>query len=122
MILLDRRRYDAGHTDAVTAHGHVARHALRVEHRGVHRFAVLGAELKYLPDLDPASHGQRCSGRAGVAVDGIAQVCDLRERDIAIPVDAGEVVTLAIGATDEVGHGGNGLVDNDRNAQVDRAE
>ena len=52
VVLLDRRRDHARYPDAVSPWPG-ARCCLFVQHREIHRFAVLAAELEDVPDLDP---------------------------------------------------------------------
>ena len=65
MVLFDGGSYDAGHTNPVASHWHVARRAFRVEYRHVHGFAVLGAELEDLANLDATGDRQRLPCRSG---------------------------------------------------------
>jgi len=68
VILLDGRRHDARHTNAIAAHEHGHGLALLVEHGGIHGLAVLAAELEDVADLDAARDAERAlAGRARVA-------------------------------------------------------
>jgi len=74
VILLDGRGDDARHTNAITAMSICTRHRL-IEHRGVHRGAVLASELKDVADLD-AAHDLECAVPGGTRIAGhhIAQI------------------------------------------------
>src|SRR5690606_32484852 len=93
MVLLDRRGYDTGHTDAVAAPLHGPGLALGIEHGRAHRAAVLVAELEDLPDLYAAGDRERAApAGARVAGDRVTQVRDLGQLRVALPVDAAIVV------------------------------
>ena len=69
----------------------------------LHRLAVLAAELENVTDLDAAHDLERARRRrARVAVDHVAEVRGRGLRQVAAPVDAGEVQVLLVRAADEV--------------------
>ena len=105
VVLFDGGRHDARHADAVTTHGHHHRLALFVEHGGIHRGAVLAAELEDVADLDAAGDAERAlAGGARVARDDVAQVHDFALRQVAAPVHAGEMHVALVRAADEIAH------------------
>ena len=123
MVLLDGGRHDARHADAIAAHQHDRALALLVEHRGVHRLAVLAAELEDVPDLDAAGDAERAPARrAGVAGHDVAQVHRLGFGQVAAPVDAGEVRVALVGAADEVRQVRGRVVGIDLQLEPDGAE
>src|SRR5690606_6348110 len=123
MILLDRRGYDAGHTDAVAAHLHRTGLPFGIEHGRVHRAAVLVAELEDLPDLDAARDRElAAAARARVAGDRVAQIRDFGELRVAFPADAAIVIVRTVRAADEVRERHGVLVDVGRNLEPDRAD
>ena len=106
---------DARDADAVAAHLHQLRLAVLVEEGGVHRLAVLGAELEHVADLDAALDREHALavGR-GIAFDDVADVGHrVGLGQVAAPVDAGEVEALLVGAADEVAHRGHRAVGDD---------
>jgi len=58
----------------------------------------------------------------GVTCHDVADILDAVGRAIALPVDPAQVVTVAIGATDKIGHHCSGTIDNQRDVQVDRTQ
>ena len=111
MVLLDGRRHDARHADAVAAHVHRDVAALFVLDAGLHGLAVLAAELEDVPDLDAAGDRERARAlRAAVAVDDVAQVRGRGFRQVASPVDAREVRIGLVRAADEVRERGGRVV------------
>ena len=126
VVLLDGRAEDARHADAVAAHLHQLRLAGLVEEGGVHRLAVLGAEVEHMADLDAALDGEHALavGRR-VAGDDVADVGhQVGLGQVAAPVDAGEVEVFVVGAADEVVHRGHGAVGHhlDRLLRADRPQ
>lgn len=123
MVLFDGGGDHAGYADAVAAHDQVDRLALFAQDVQLHRFAVLGAKLEDMTDLDAAlDHQGALAVRAGVAFDDIAQVGDLGQRQVALPVHAEVVLVLDVGASGEIAHQGDGAVDDAGDRQVDRAQ
>ena len=123
VILLDGRRDDAGHADAVAAHEHGDRLALLVEDGRLHGLAVELPELEDVADFDAARDLERAiAGRARIARHDVADVHGSRLGQIASPVHAGEVHVLLVGAADEIGELRRGVVDVDRAAKTHRAE
>jgi hypothetical protein len=105
MILFNGRGNDACHTDAVAAHVHRGLPAGFVQHRGAHGLAVFLAEREDVPHLDAARDAELAlAGGRGVTRDDVADVDGGGFRQIATPVDAGEVRIFAVGAADEVRH------------------
>ena len=93
VVLLDRGGDDPGHADAVAAHLHQLRLALRVEIGGTHRLGVHVAQREDVADLDAAQDLERplAVGRR-VAGDDVAQVGDeVGLAAVAAEIDAGEV-------------------------------
>src|SRR5690554_2867041 len=60
MVLFDGRGHNATDADAVTPHGHQHRFAVFVEHSSIHGFAVCGAQLENMANLNTAADSQ-CS-------------------------------------------------------------
>ncbi len=111
MILFNRGRYDARHTDAVTAHQHLHLRAGLVQHRGIHRGAVLASELEYVPHLDAPHDPQAPVARgAGVPRHDIAQVGGQRLGQVPAPVDPGQVGIAFVGTANEIGQRQRGVV------------
>src|SRR5256885_15992226 len=74
-FLFDGRGHDARHTDTVAAHVERGLAARLIEHQRLHGLAVLAAQLEDVTDLDAARDLQpSCAGRAGVALDDVAQI------------------------------------------------
>ena len=72
-----------------------------------------------MTDLDAAlDHQGALAVRAGVAFDDIAQVGDLGQRQVALPVHAEVVLVLDVGASGEIAHQGDGAVDDAGDRQV----
>ena len=116
-------RRDAAHPDPVAAHLEGAGPAALVEAHRVHRFAVLAAELEYVADLDPAADGDDPPAvRARIVLDGIAKVGGRGTREVAPPVDAGEVGLVTVRPADEVRGGGRPMVRDDRRPEPDRPD
>ncbi len=76
-----------------------------------------------MTDFDAALDYQAALAvRAGVASDHVAKVGDLRQRQVALPVQAEIVLVIDVGAGGEVAHQCDGAVDHTRNRQVQRAQ
>ena len=105
MVLLDGGGDHPGHADAVATHEGIHGVALVIQNDRLHGLAVGGAELKYVPDLDPAGDGQGAApiGR-WISLDGVAKVGDHGLGQVTAPVDAGVVAMFGVGATDEIRH------------------
>ena len=99
-----------------------------VEAGGVHRLAVLGAELEDVADLDAAADGKFPAAvalagvGAGVALDHLAQVGADRLGQVAAPVHINKVFAVDVGAADEIGHARRRFVGDDRDLEPDRAD
>ncbi len=123
VVLLDGGGHHARDPDAVAAHGQDLVTAIFALHGRFHRFRVLGAELEDVAHFDAALDQQRAlTVRAGVAFDHVTDVGHLRQRQVAIPVDAEVVFAVDVGTGGEVAHRGYGAVSNHRHRQVDRAQ
>src|SRR5439155_14954202 len=112
------------HADAVTAHLEDALRALGVEHRRVHRRAVLCPELKHLPDLDAALKNEAsAAARTGIALAGDAQVGEFHVGEIARLHHADEMLISLVRASDAVGEPGERAIGDTTEAglQADRA-
>jgi hypothetical protein len=79
VVLLDRRRDEARHADAVAAHDERALLLLVVDERRPHRRGVLGAEHEDVAGFDAAIARERApvAARARIARRGEANVGDL---------------------------------------------
>src|SRR5439155_23317956 len=124
VVLLDRGGDRPRHADAVTAHLEDALRALGVEHRRVHRRAVLRPELKHLPDLDAAlKNGASAAARTGIALAGDAQVGEFYVGEIARLHHADEMLISLVRASDAVGEPGERAIGDTAEAglQADRA-
>ena len=76
-----------------------------------------------MADFDAAlDHQGALAVRARVALDHVAQVGDLWNRQVALPVDAEVVLVVDVGADAEVAHQGDRAVDDALQRQVQRAE
>ena len=123
VILLDGGGHDARHADAVAAHFHDLRLALRVQKGGFHSFGIFGAQLENVSDLDAATDFQRALAvRRWVACNHIA---DVGEFDFfcgilleVLPVASTEVVAVFIGAADEIAHHASRMVCNYRDVML----
>ena len=106
VVLFDGSGHDAAYPDAVAAHDRDLLAAVLVGDPGVHGFAVLGTQLKDVPDLDAAPDDEPAVAvRAGVAGDHVADVRGGRGRTVPLPVGPGQVVAVAIGPAHEIGAG-----------------
>ena len=77
--------------------------AIGIEYIGFHRFAVFQTKLKYMADLDAACDRNRALAiRARVALDDVTDVDKRGFRQVATPVDTGEMGILLVGAANEV--------------------
>ena len=113
MVLLDGGGHDTADAYAVTAHDHGHVPAGLIQHPGGHGFAVLRAQLEYMPHLDTALDLQRTVAvGAGVALLNLAQVLDPAQRAVPLPVRPGEVEAVSVGATAEVRQAGGAAIDN----------
>ena len=109
-----------GDADAVAAHQQHLFATTLIQYPGIHRFAVLGAELEDVADLDAAPDQQFAAAvRTGVTGDHVAKVGNFRHRAVALPVGAGEMEAVAIGAADEIGQCGGCPVGDHRQRQPD---
>ncbi len=72
MILLDGGGYQPADADAIATHLNGLLATLGIEVGCTHRFAILGTEIKYLPDFDAAMGFQDAglAARARIAGDG----------------------------------------------------
>ena len=110
--LLDGGADDARDADAVTAHHEEPGFAGLVEIGGFHRFRVFGAKVEHMAHLDAALDCKRALavGRS-VAFAHIADVGDdFGFRQVASPIDPGQVMVPLVGTDDEVAHVGHGAV------------
>ena len=84
------------------------------------RRRVFGAQLEDMADFDAAAECEHALAiRAGVTVDDVAKIGDLRGfGQITTEVDAGQVEILFIGTTDEVVHGGDTAVGDHRYSSI----
>ena len=113
MVLFDRSGNDARNPNAIAPHDHGLATALLVEHGGVHRFRVLGAELENMAHFDTPANLQRAfSARARVAAYNLPDIGKFGVWHIARPGYAFDVVTVLVGAADKAWHRGGGMVDN----------
>src|SRR5690606_32106924 len=120
VVLFDGGCDDAADADAVTAHDHCLFAAFLAEYLRAHGLAVLGAELEDVADLDTPSDFQGALAvRARIPAHHVADVLDAAWRAVAPPVDTGEMMAVAIGATGEIGEHCSGAVDNGGDGQVD---
>src|SRR3984893_3299353 len=103
VVLFDGRGHDARHTDTVAAHVERGFAARLIEHQRLHRLAVLAAQLEDVTHLDAARNLQApLAGRAGIALDDVAQVRSGGAGHIPLPVHARQMRILLIGAAHEV--------------------
>src|SRR6266478_1568228 len=103
VVLLDGRGHDARHTDTVAAHVQGGFAARLIEHQRLHRLAVLAAQLEDVTHLDTARDLQSpVAGRAGVALDDVAQVRSRGAGHIPLPVHARQMHVLLVRAAHEV--------------------
>ena len=123
IVLLDGGGDHAGDADAVAAHLHDGGLAFLVQHRGLHRLGVLGAELEDVAHFDAAleQQGALATG-AWVAFHHVADVGHFVVTDIAIPVGTGQMLAGFVGATDKVGQMGSAAIDDDATGEADRAD
>src|SRR5262245_48999127 len=99
VALLDDRRHHAPDADAVGAHLDRAALPPLVERVRAERLAVAGAELEDVADLDGLVHGERGSAqRARLAGAHLAQIEPILYGDVALEVDAAQVMVVPIGA------------------------
>src|SRR5690606_35968153 len=123
VILFDGGGHNAADADAVATHDHGLFAALLAEYLRAHGLAVLGAELGNVADLDTASGFQGALAvRARIPAHHVADILDAAWRAVAPPVDANEVMAVAIGATGEIGEHRRGAVDDGGDGQVDGAD
>src|SRR5882672_5149937 len=103
VVLFDGRGHDARHPDTVAAHVQGGFAARLIEHQRLHGLAVLAAQLEDVTHLDTARDLQApLAGRAGVALDDVAQVRSRGAGHIPLPVHAREMHVLLVGAAHEV--------------------
>ncbi|MOA12862.1 hypothetical protein D3C78_1328870 [compost metagenome] len=123
MILFDSRRHHASDPNTVAAHGQDLITAVFALNRRLHCFRVLGAELEDMADFDTA-FDQQCAFtvRAGIAFNDVTDIGNLRQRQIALPVDTEVVFTVNVGTGAKIAHRCDAAVGYDRNLQIDRAE
>ncbi len=111
MALLDHRLQRARHADAVAAHDARDAFAVFIEERRTERFAVFGAQLEHVADLDCAANLQRLSGLdAQLAGLDLAQIRPLADRDISLDVDVAQVVAVVVRAGNHTGAAAQNLV------------
>src|SRR6195256_4291723 len=103
VVLLDGRGHDARHADTVAAHVERGLAARLIEHQRLHGLAVLAAQLEDVTHLDTARDLQApLAGRAGVALDDVAQIRSAGAGHIPLPVHARQMHVLLVGAAHEV--------------------
>src|SRR5438874_6431178 len=103
VVLFDGRGHDARHTDTVAAHVERGLAARLIEHQRLHGLAVLAAQLEDVADLDAARDLQPAgAGRAGIALDDVAQIRGDGAAHVALPVHARQMHVLLVGAAHEV--------------------
>src|ERR1700756_791289 len=102
VTLLDSRGHDTRHTDAVTAHVKRGLPPPLIEDQRFHRLTVVASELEDVADLYAARYLQAPAARgARIARHHHAQVGGCGARHVPVPVDAGEVLVLLVGAAYE---------------------
>src|SRR5690606_16880065 len=120
VVLVDGGCDDAADADAVTAHDHGLFAAFLAEYLRAHGLAVLGAELEDVANLYAATDFQSALAvRARISAHHIADVLDAAGGAVTSPIDTGEMMAVAIGATGEIGEHCSGAVDNGGDGQVD---
>ena len=123
VVLLNGGGDHPADADAVAAHGHHHGATVVVQHGGVERLGVLGAELEDVAHLDAALDGQSAVAvRARVTLDHVAQVGHVRQRRVALPVDVEVVLAVLVGAGGEVAHQRHAAVHHAGDRQVHRAQ
>ena len=109
---LDGRGDDPVHADAVAAHDE--RDLGPLSSRNVAPIALeyFVPSLKTWPISIPCvTHQRLAAARAGVALDGVAQVEHAVEREVAAGDDARQVDVDLVAADDDARHRGDGVVD-----------
>ena len=103
MVLLDRGGDDSCYANAVAAHYHRCLGAAAVLYRCAHRFAVLGAQLKNMSNLDSAGNAQCAfATRCWIAFNDVSNVNSLRQIDITAEIDTGVMHISFVGTADKV--------------------
>ncbi len=123
MVLLNRRRDHTRDTDTVTAHRQRLVTAFLALNRRFHRVRIFGAELENVAHFDTAFNLQRAfTVRAGVAFHHVANISNLRQRQIALPVNTDKMFTVAVGTGSKITHLLNAAIDYNRQLQANRTQ
>ncbi len=76
-----------------------------------------------MPDFDTAANFQRAVATgAGVPTDNFSNICHLKSRNITVPQSTSQMMTVLVGAADEVGHGGGAVIYDDAHRHAYRAK
>ena len=123
VVLLNGRCHNAGNANAVAAHVHDHALAVLIQHGGVHGGTVFVAELEDVAHFNATADLEGALAvRARVAFHHVTQVFDPVNGNVTLPVDAGEVIAVAVGAADKVCQVCGAAIHDHGHGQVDRAD